>query len=293
MAKKNDVRLFAQVVAVNIQKDDEGMYTRGTLLVNTVRGLRKTGEKQSTLTCDCIWVLSANAHIVQIMESLSEYDLVFIKGTFTTQNVNKSSVCSCCGKRTVRQGTLEFVTPIHIYPARQHLSKEESYDTLVENIEISNEISVMGTLTKDPQCFITPSGNYRTSYTLMVRRKFRIVEDAAEHNCDFPKIRSFGKKAESDAKALSENSFVEIDGVLQSRKYKKKVTCENCGEMFEVDDNTMEIVTYGSEYLKNYKTKAEYENEGSDLTPTELDFGEEEEKDEFNDAVDSGDIEEN
>ena len=268
MAKQNNVHLFAQVLKTTVATDEEGMYTRGMMLVNTIRGLRKTGEKQLSLRYDPIWVLSANPSIIQRIANLKQYDLVYLKGVFTTKNVNKSNVCPHCGKKTTRKGTMEFITPIHIIVYRRDLMKDESTTVLQENIEISNEAEVIGTLTKDPQFFVTPSNIYRTSYSLVVKRKFRITEDNAEIKSDYPKIRSFGKIASSDALALREGSLVFVSGVLQSRTYQKQVECENCEGSFEVSDSSLEIVPYSVEYLKNYRTRAEIEadKEMEDIT---------------------------
>lgn len=260
MAKHNDVPLYAQVMSKRITKKD-GEYKQGLLIVNIVRGQRDTGNKQISLTFDLPFVISLNPSIIKRMEELEVNDIIYIKGVFTTSDIPKNTTCPKCGGVTTRKGTMVHITPIHLLKIRSNLLKDEAVDFLKENCELSNCVTVIGTLTDDPKSFVTQHGLTLTNYTLQVGRKYRIKEDSIQTRNDFPMIRSFGRIAKSNAEALRKDSLVAVHGVLQTRKYDKKMECVHCGESYKIPDSTMEIVPYSVEYLQNYRTKEEIERE--------------------------------
>ena len=72
-------------------------------------------------------------------------------------------------------------------------------------------------------------------------------------------MKSYGDIAVNDAMFLQTGSSILIDGYIQTRKFTKKCTCDSCGEVYETNDQAMEIVPYASEYLINCRDVEEIE----------------------------------
>ena len=52
-----------------------------------------------------------------------------------------------------------------------------------------------------------------------------------------------------------------IDGFLQGRKVTRNVKCDRCGQFYSYVDYSMEIIPYDTEYLANFKTRSQVEEE--------------------------------
>ena len=86
------------------------------------------------------------------------------------------------------------------------------------------------------------------------RRREKIAD---EEKTDFPWVKSYGKNAKDDLLRLRTGSGVFIEGFLQTRAVERKCRCSTCGSMYTWNDYAMEIVSYETEYLKDYVTDEE------------------------------------
>jgi len=234
-----------------IYRDDYGNPLRGMCAIKIIRGVRDFGDNLSHIKFDCPVIMTGNPSQVEEMAKWKENDMVEVKGAVTTKDINKSTTCEQCGHKSVEPGNLVFISPIYMERRETGITKEQGLDLLKKRCEISNVATLVGTLTKDPEVFTTPNGLQITQYSLAVMRKFRIKEDAAETRTDFPWVKSYGKQAELDSKALRQGSSVFVDGMLQARDVTRKTSCPNCGHEYTWNDTALEVVPYAVEYLKN------------------------------------------
>jgi single-stranded DNA-binding protein len=125
---------------------------------------------------------------------------------------------------------------------------------LKDRCEISNQVTLIGPVCREPKVFRTEKGLFITTYQLAVRRKFRIKDDSANIKTDFPWIKSYGSIAKNDANSLKQGSYIFVDGMLQTRELKRIQVCEACGAEREWKDSAMEIVPFATEYLRDFYT---------------------------------------
>ena len=117
--------------------------------------------------------------------------------------------------------------------------------------EISNHIFVMGHLVKDPDFY--PEKGQVCHYQLAINRKVTREKDTPDVRTDYPHIISLGEQAFKDYTALKQGSLVYIDGSIQSRShFARNIKCPHCHLEGKVRDETMEIIPYSVEYLRNF-----------------------------------------
>ncbi len=263
--KHNSVFMYGQVVnSPRIFRNNDGEFVKGICSVNIIRGTRDYGDNSyGRLKYDVPIVMSGNPEIVKEMATWKEYDMVEIKGAITTKEVNKSTICKVCGHKDVLEGNVIFVNPIYASLRETGITKEEGLELLKKRCEISNMVTVIGTLCREPETYTSKKVTI-TQYNLAVMRKFRIREHPDEERTDFPWVKSYGKNAIDDAKALRLNSKVFVDGHLQARTIERKTTCSKCGHVYSWEDNALEIVPYAVEYLQDFNTLKEIEEKESE-----------------------------
>lgn len=261
MAKHNYVALYGQVIKDPIIYRDEntGEYKRGICPITIIRGVRDFGNNIERIKYDTPTIMTGNPALVAAMASWRVGDMVEVKGAVTTKDVIKSTVCKHCNKKNKRKGTVVFVNPIYFSKRETGVSKEEALELLKERCEISNQVTIIGTLCREPAGFVTNKGLSITTYQLAVNRKYRIKEDAEEIRTDFPWVKSYGSIAENDLNFLKKGTRVFIDGMIQTRNLNRKQTCEFCGNEYEWNDTAFEIIPYATEYLSNFYTQEEIE----------------------------------
>lgn len=265
--KHNSVFLYGQIVnSPRIYRNEDGEYIKGLCSVNVLRGTRDYGDNSfGRLKYDVPIIMSGNPEIIKEMATWKEFDMVEIKGAITTKEINKSTICKKCGTKNVTQGNVVFINPIYASVRETGLTKEEGLSLLKKRCEISNIVTVIGTLCREPQVYTSPERITVTQYNIAIMRKFRIKEHPDEERTDFPWVKSYGKIALDDAKALKLNSKVFIDGHLQARVVERTTICSNCGHEYKWEDNALEIIPYAVEYLQNFNSLKEIEeNESSE-----------------------------
>lgn len=265
MAKHNVVNLYGLVLGMPmIQKNDvTGAFERGQCKIVISDGTRDIGDKMDNIKFNKPLIMSGDPDQIALMATWKTNDMVQIKGALTTMNISKKICCPHCREVTRVPGTIAFITPIHSKIIERNLSEEKGVEILKKDCEISNQILLIGDLCRDVSYF-SDEGKKISTYQLAVNRKFFVKGDVVENRTDYPYIHSFGDQAFSDQIALRTGSQVLIDGMLQTKDFKRVSKCENneCdhfGEEFEWKDWTMEVIPYAVEYLKDYTTREEYE----------------------------------
>lgn len=268
MAIHNQIILYGKVCGLPmITKDDKGNPIRGhcTLLVAPGERdeLMSKREKNLKKVRYCkIPILTGNPQLIQLMDSFQDNDLVLIKGNLTTRNVVKKTTCPDCGEVYSRQGMLIFVTPIHMSIERTGLSKEEAEELVKEHCEISNVSTILGTVAGE----IRKVNPALAKFQLKIDRKYFIADDNPETRTDYPWVSVRGRERVDDLmKRCGKDTVILIDGVIQTMQDKKKtVACEKCGKALPWKDWTVDIYSYALEYVANWKTDEDLEQEAKE-----------------------------
>ena len=259
MARHNNVMLYGQVIKEpRIMTDDNGKFTRGMVPINVIRGIRDFGGHIDNLKYDCPIIMTGEPEKIAEMATWKLYDMVEIKGTVTTKEVNKNTVCTSCGKKNTKEGNIVFINPIYLSVRETNLTQEEGLTLLKKRVEISNSATLIGTLSREVETYTSEKGLTTTQYQLAVNRKYRLRDDAAENRTDFPWVKSYGEIGDDDAKFLHMGSVVLVDGMIQTRELTRKTICEHCGAEYHWKDNALEIVPYSVEYLQNFISPEEH-----------------------------------
>lgn len=269
MAKQNNAFLYAvieQKPVIAIDKETKEP-TSAMVYVHVIRGVREVKDGKKYIKHDYPLVVSNDKKMIERMAKWKENDMVYIKGVITSKRIAKKSFCPYCtdeeGNATVNvgKGLLLYITPVYVDVMKSFETKEEAIAELMHSREISNQAIVLGMLWNNPAYFKTKHGLIVTQYQLITERKYRIKTDDPDLRTDWPWVKSYGEQAIEDRMRLQKGSLVIIDGFIQARNVRRKTKCACCGEIYEWNDRTMEIVPFDTEYLKNYKTDQILEDE--------------------------------
>lgn len=260
--KHNNVFLcgFVQELPKVVKDDATGEYLFAQGHLTTLRGIRKFGIKASKIKYDEPIIYTQNPEMCKEIAKWAVGDIVEVKGSLTTKDVNKRTVCPECKTRNSQPGNAVYVTPIHCYIRERGYSEEEALEKLKELSEISNNITLIGVVCREPELYRKNKVKI-TSYQLAVRRKFRISEDSIETKTDFPWVKSFGAIGTNDAYVLKKGSYIFLDGWVQARKFPRETVCSHCGATYKWNDWVLEVVPYASEYVRNCRTLDEIKEE--------------------------------
>lgn len=263
MARHNELRLRGQVwKAPNVKKDEDGNYAFGICYIQVVRGAREIEDGNEYLKTDIPIIMTKDPKICAEMETWTECDIVDVYGNFTTKNLNKSSYCTHCEENGIMTknssaGVMAYTNPIFAEKIKDCETRREALEYLSAHKEISNKITFMGHLTREPKKIKTKRGVTVTQYQIAANRKYRIKTDAPENKTDYPWVKSYGDNAIEDKKRLTTGSLVLLDGIIQARTVYRTTTCSCCGKEYKWQDKTMEIVPYTTEYLTGFRTDEE------------------------------------
>ena len=243
-----------------IISDRDGNLVRGQCMLTVVRGERSVEDDNfGDFKYDCPIIMSQNPDQIYEMAQWEEHDIVLVKGTISTRNIIRKSICPTCGHQNIKEGVLLYITPIHLLKVESGFSENQGFEYLRKHCEFSNQCIVAGNLCTDPIYYKYPNGMSQVQYQIALNRKFRVKEDPPETKTDFPWVKSQGENAESDRKFLVNGSSVLIEGFVQTRNINQKVSCEECESEYSYKDQAMEIVPYSTEYLLNCRTIEEIE----------------------------------
>lgn len=257
MAKHNCVHLYGRVIKdPQILKNDNNEFIKGVCPITVIRGQRETGNKLNHVRFDAPVIMSGDPERVKEMSSWKTGDMVEIKGSITTKEIRKRSFCKHCGGENIVEGNIVYINPIYLDKRETNLSEKDGVELLKRRCEISNEVSLVGKLCREPD-FYKQDDLVTTQYQIAVNRKFYLKDDIAENRTDYPWIKSFGKIAESDRKALRKGSVVLIDGMIQTRETKRTTKCIHCEKNYTWGDSALEVIPYSVEYLQEFTTEEE------------------------------------
>ena len=223
MATHNETRHRGQVWKEPIvKKDEDGNYLYAMCYVQVVRGARSIDDGKEFLKADVVLVMTKEKHLCAEIETWTLCDIVDIKGNLTTRNIDKPSYCPFCKEngiisRKIVHGTTSYINPIFAEKIASFDKRKDADEYLMKHKEISNLITFLGNVTREPKKIKTKKGVIVTQYQIAANRKFRIRTDAPENKTDFPWVKSYGNKAIEDRERLYTGSLVMIDGVIQSR----------------------------------------------------------------------------
>ena len=258
MAKHNLALLNGQVIQPpRFIKGPTGKIERAMGPIWVIRGVRDFGNNIDHVKHDAPIIMTSNPELIKIMMTWEKGDMVEIKGSITTKDITKSCTCKHCGEKNQKKGSLVYINPIFIGVHEKRLSSEEGLALLRSRCEISNQVTLIGPVCREPQQYITEKGLAITTYQVAVRRKYRIASDSTETKTDFPWIKSYGSIAKNDALSIKKGAYIFIDGMLQTRELERVQVCEHCGKEYRWCDFAMEVVPFATEYLRDYYTKEE------------------------------------
>lgn len=255
MAKHNQVILNGQVSSQpKLVYDDDGKTIKRVMFgVEVLHGNRDFGNEIDKVKYDVPLVFATDPAIIQKVKNFQKGDIVEIKGTITTKDVVKRTVCKFCGHQHSKLGNVVCITPIFAEVREKGLNDEKGKKIIRDRCEISNLVTVIAPLCREPMLYVTEKGTPITTYQLAIRRKYYIKDSAKpDVRTDFPWVKSYGHIAQNDAKSLKKGSYVFIDGLIQVRQLRRYQECEECGKTYEWTDSATEIVPYAVEYLRDF-----------------------------------------
>ena len=256
--KENTVRLTGPVIKTGIHENPDGTQ-EVVCVMGVIRGFRHIGDGRENVKIDRPVIMSRNQDMIDKIITWHKNDIVNIKGAVTSRTVMKESTCPFCKHKNYKEGLNTYVEPIFVEKLFTTQDDSSSVRYLNTIREISNEVKLFGSLTREPKKIKIRNGPVVTQYPLAVRRKFIIREDLPSVDTDFPWVKVYGTNALSDRERLRMSSQVYIDGILQSRGINMKSTCLHCGKVYEWKARALEIVPYETEYVKDYYTDEEVE----------------------------------
>lgn len=258
MSRHNEVILNGMVLMEpQFKKNEKGENVRGCVSILVIRGQRDIcNDKIKNIIYDAPNIVTENPQILRIMEGLKPNMMIECKGVFTTKNVMKAKICPHCKERTSKPGVFSYISPIYFDVRETGLDDLAARALLEKRCEISNSITAIGTVTKEP-VFYKDEKISAMEYTIAINRKYFIQEDSTLSKTDYPVVKTFGTKAEEDHKKIKIGTELLINGMLQTKEFRNKIQCENCGEINDFKDTSMEIIPYATEYLKGYRTEEE------------------------------------
>lgn len=273
MAKQNTVFLLGRVVKrpVVAKSRETNEFIHGLGYVHVLRGVRDAHDDIRYIKHDYPLILSKDAPILSQMLEWRENDIVFIKGILVSKDMNKDARCpnpKCLdpdgkgGTKNTIKGTILYINPISVLKIKSFgpgdEAKKEAITYLMDNRELSNQAYFIGTVIKLPQIFRTKKGTTICQYQVAINRKYHIRTDDPTIRRDWPYIKSYGPQALEDKLRLKIGTDVYIDGFIQARKVIRHIKCKCCGQFFNYQDHSMEVVPFAVEYGKGtYKTDEE------------------------------------
>ena len=268
MARNNYVFLYGRVTKnPKIVVDNDGNYLRGQCLLTTIRGKRNVGsEELEDYKYDCPIIMTRDPNRIHEMAQWKDKDMVEIKGIICTRDIKRISTCANCKHENVKVGVMLYIEPIYLGRVESGLTDEQCTEKLRAKCEISNQCIVAGNLCNDPTSVRDDSDILHTQYQIALNRKFHVKNDPPDMKTDYPWVKSMGENAKLDSLYLRKGSSVLIDGFIQTRQFKQKTVCEECGETYTWTNSVIEIVPYSTEYLLNCNFGEQYVENSSDAT---------------------------
>ena len=228
----------------------------------TITGRRSGGLQLDSGSFDTPLVLTTDPERVAEVEKLNVGDMVLVKGAVTTTKVYKTPKCPYCGEILKIPAILSYVSPSCVVITEKgacanrygNLDVGMAKNKLKEIKETSNFATAIGVVCRIPETYKTAEKQQRkiTSYQLAVKRKLRIIGEIEDSKVDFPWVKSYGKIGMNDARYIKKGTYIFVDGWIRARRFERSEACPNCGHDVTWEDVSQEIVSYATEYIKDY-----------------------------------------
>ena len=258
MAQHNEVRVVGYIKEEPkvIKLDDEENAIRVIFPIRTVH--RDVAGYPGGKFADLMVMCDSNEKNLRLMSTLKKYDVVSIKGVINIAFAVKQSKCPECGTPNYKENTtITFIYPIFIERRDSYANVKDKEEQLYRQYEeISNEIKLLGTVSKDPE-LIMVHGNKEINdfrnrecckFPLGIDRKFYIPSQSNLFS-DYPWIYSYGQDAQVDFENVKKGMVCFLDGFLQAIPIEVEMECEECGANYTYNDASYSIVPYSMEYM--------------------------------------------
>lgn len=254
MAKENYIFLIGQVLKEpSIKLDDDGAPVRATFQLTTLRRDKYDKAGNFSPKWDKPVILTGVPALIKQIQNISLYDFVEVKGTVTTKDYIRRTVCPHCGAEQLTNAMMTFINPTYINVREHCESRTAGLSYLSDCAEASNILKLIGRVCRDPEFYTYENGATCCSYPIAVNRKLFIDGsiDEEDHS-DYPWVKTFGEQAEEDYAALRMDSLVYVDGYVRTLKRDQQIQCSNpeCGQMYTFPNAILEAIPYSVEYLE-------------------------------------------
>ncbi len=250
------IQNYADLLAVVLNEPEVEKGEMSSRVICSLLTLHGSRNQKKPITTTIFKVSSHEPRTIREISAWKPLDIVRVSGFIATEDIEKKVVCPHCGAINRRTdsvagarsgGTFVYLYPIYAQKVVSTSSKEDAEKYLEMNLDYLNHVILIGNITKPPVYF-SPC----THFQLAINRKYcpRGQSDIRER-ADFPWVYSYGKHAKKDYAALRQGSVVMVDGVLQSREYAEDYICSECGEGFQYRGNTLEILSFYTDYISN------------------------------------------
>ena len=230
------------------------------VVVKTARGERKMSERgEMELVLDTPDLMTSTRKMMKEIMGLHQYDVLYVNGVINTKGgISKPELCTECGAVNNITRTTTYVNPVFIEKTGE-VTDDESMVAYLEKVRhVSNEVNVMGRLTRAPKRVMPKVGLTVTQYQIGLLRHVFIPTES-ETRVDYPWIKAYGEDGDYDWLSLDEGSIVFIDGYLQTRHLQRTSVCTSCGKRFTWKEKIKEIVPFETEYISGYRSPEEVE----------------------------------
>ena len=272
MAIHNEAILYGIVEKNPIISVVDGKPAKGSAYITVIKGERTTGEQDKrekrkftrVYNYTPLPILTRNPDVLASMKDWKLNDLVLIKGNVVTANVTKDAICPHCGEVYHKAGgVITYINPIHASVEKSFVKKEDAVEELKDHSELSNYVTILGTVCKNPEP--TEQWDNCIRFPLAINRKYFVPGDNPEDYTDYPWVHCYGEKNLSAAERCQVGTSVFLEGTLRVRKYPElQVVCESCGKPFKWKDITIDFIPYAIELLNNFITEEQIEEEKKD-----------------------------
>lgn len=217
--------------------------------IETIKGNRPCGNTKAQYKHDIITVITEEDHLINEMMHWNVGDMVEVKGVLVSEKIPFTTECPHCKAELTKECIFTYVKPVYLSKIEAGNSRKEINSLLNKRKEISNQITIAGTLSTPVQPYLGKDNCPAAIYHIKTEKNNRYFPE--EKELDSFLVRSYGKNSEQDAKYLEKGSLVLIDGALQSINSKHSTTCEQCGKTFKWTSFPVEIVPYNCEYISS------------------------------------------
>lgn len=253
MAKENYIFLIGQVLKEpKIKRDEDGNPMRASFGLTTLRRDKYDRAGNFAPKWDRPAILTGVPELMKIIEDIEVNDFVEVKGTVTTKDFTKKTICPYCGAEQHTNSMMTFINPVYIFKRGHADSRTDGLPYLSAVAEASNILKIVGRVCKEPTLYAYDDGTKCCTYPLAVNRKLYVQgSENEEDHSDYPWVKSFGEQAEENYAALDVNSLVYIDGYIRTVKRSQDLQCANpeCGKIYSTPNTVMEAIPYATEYL--------------------------------------------